>query len=187
LVLVASEGGAEVSEFTIGLDADGVLYDFVGAACKWSGFKRENATSFDIFRSWGAPNLWAAFDRHAQEKGFCSSLELLPGAQEFVYFLQRIAPVVIVTSPYRDAPYWAHEREKAIVRDFGIDREMVMSVRNKRYARVSLLIDDKTANIKAFPEKTIVFDQPWNQDCDVGMRCKRYSDVLESVREMSQC
>ena len=184
LVSVDGEDGAKVSRFTVGLDMDGVCYDFVGAAAKWSGFKKEDATGFDIFGSWGAPGLWTAFDKHVQEKGFCLGLDLLPGAQWLVGAIQRVADVLIVTSPYRDAPYWAYEREQAIRRDFGIERDMVMSVRSKQYARVDVLIDDKPANIVSFPGNTILVDQPWNQSCAAGIRCKTHSDILEVIGNM---
>jgi len=172
-------------QFTVGLDCDGVLYDFVGAVAKWSGFNEKDATDFDIFKAWGARGLWTAFDKRAQSQGFCASLELYKGAKWFVHCLRNIADVLIVTSPYRDAPYWAYEREKAIKRDFGIEREMVMSARSKQYANVDVLIDDKPANIESFPGAAIIFDQPWNRDCDVGIRCYTYEDVIRTVREIS--
>jgi 5'(3')-deoxyribonucleotidase len=175
-----------MSRLTVGLDMDGVAYDFVGAAIEWSGnsFKREDATSFNIFGSWGVEGLWAAFDRHAQEKDFCFNLKLLDGARAFVAELASMADVLVVTSPYRDAPYWAHEREKAVLRDFGFEREKVMSCRSKQYARVDVLIDDKPSNIESFTDAAILFDQPWNRDCNVGIRCKSYQEVLDVVRGM---
>lgn len=167
---------------TVGLDADGVLYNFVGAASKWSGFMSCDATEFDIFKAWGKPDLWPHFDAVAQSPGFCLDLELLPGAQDFVAELKAIADVLIVTSPYRNAPTWAYERECALKRDFGIEREWVMSVRSKQYAKVDILIDDRPSNVEAFPGPSILIDQPWNRKCVSGFRRSSWGEVLATVR-----
>lgn len=172
---------------TVGLDMDGVVYDFVGAACEWSGFDREKATSWDIFYAWGNPGMWNAFDKHAQSPNFCLGLKLITGARRFVSELREIADVLVVTSPYRDSPTWAYERELAVLRDFEIEREWLMSTRSKQYARVDLLIDDKPANVDAFPGKSILFDQPWNREHRTTLnqlRCYSYDDVLKVVRNL---
>lgn len=79
---------------TIGLDCDGLIYDFVGAAAEWSGFTKEKAIDFDIFSAWGAPGLWDAFDEFAQRPGFCYGLKLEDDAKSFVRGLSRIGDVV---------------------------------------------------------------------------------------------
>jgi len=176
-----------MNKITVGLDCDGVLYDFVGAAAEWSGFKKENATDWDIFKAWGAPGLWKAFDIHAASPGFCLNLKLLHSWQtiEFVEELNHMCDLVIVTSPYRNAPTWAHEREKAIYRNFGLDRDRIISARSKQYARIDVLVDDRPKNIEDFPDQGIIFDQPWNQNCTAGIRCKGYSEVIQTIRGLS--
>lgn len=167
---------------TIGLDCDGILFDFVGAACEWSGFKREDATDFDIFKAWGAPGLWKAFDEYAQRPGFCLNLPLISCAQNFVWQLGHLGDVVFVTSPYRNAPTWAYEREQAILRSFGYDRDRIVSARSKQYARVDVLIDDKPSNVETFPGTAILFEQPWNRDCESGLHAHGYAEVIKLVK-----
>jgi 5'(3')-deoxyribonucleotidase len=140
-------------------DGDGVILD-------WDKASRaviKNVTGIDIDHE--SRNEWDILKHPAlkgredacraafHEKGFCASLEPIPGAQQGLRALQEIADVYIITSPM-PSETWVHERDAAIEKYFGINRKDIGHIHNKWLVRGDVLIDDKTSHIKKWI--------PWN-------------------------
>ena len=169
---------------TIALDCDGLLIDYVGAACAWCGREKEEATAWDFFKEWGMPGLWKAWDRVVAQELFCYNLRILDGALEFVDELRgRGYRVIIATSPHKNAPLWPGERQIVLEKWFDAKRDDVVHVHDKSLVRADLLIDDKPENIAAFNGPGILFGQPWNVDAPIR-RFNGYGETLAAVREI---
>lgn len=167
----------------IALDVDGVLVDYVGAACAWCGREKEEATAWDFFGEWGMPGLWKAWDAVVAKKDFCYSLPILSGAIEFVSNLRGLGHrVVFATSPHKNAPLWPGERQLMLERWFNVNRDDVVMVHDKSLVLADLLIDDKPENLVAFYGHKILFSQTWNRRSDIGLRCNGYKETLAAVK-----
>ena len=172
---------------TIALDADGVLFDYVGAA-EWANrqpeaknewCKPESAYDFDILKSWGIKDLQDRLDRYCAEPGFVSGLELYPGAAAFVTELIQTHDVIVSTS----CPCsWHGERERAL-QELGFSKKDIMfGARKNLLQGCSVLIDDCAANFDGVPGFRCLIDSPWNQT-DTG--CARFTDydsILHALR-----
>ena len=153
------------------LDVDGVLADFVGGTIRTLrsvgvDLSREDVTAMDIFK--GDKALEAAFKHKlSTEGGFCSRLEPLHGAAEFVERARDVYDVVIVTAPY-DVVGWCDERIAWIQAHLGLPRSSVVFAHRKELVAGDALVEDSARNAskwaKAHPEgSAILVDQPWNR------------------------
>ena len=152
---------------TVLLDVDGVLADFAGELLRWAGpqFTRDQPTEWDLTKALGIEARQTLFDEYASEPGFCESLPLIDGAQEFVESLRRVAHIVIVTSPYSAARLWTFERLRWLDKHFGISKHDVIFAKRKYLVRGDIMIDDAPHNIDQFVfvgGRGILVSQPWN-------------------------
>ena len=174
----------------IALDCDGVLSDFVAGVLKWSKSigltnTREQITDFNIFKAWNRPDLWPAFSAEVAKKHWVSTLPVIDGAVSMVDDLRRLGEVVIVTSPYKGAPYWMQERNDWLEKHFGFMQKDIIHATHKHLIRADFLIDDAAHNIEKFPGIGLLVDQPWNRECTSGIMCKSYEEVLDTVGRMA--
>lgn len=180
---------------TVLLDCDGVLADFAGALLSWAGpaFSRSQLTETDLIQSLGLEHRQEEFDAVASEPGFCESLPILEGAQDFVESLRSFtSEIIVVTSPYSAAKLWTFERLRWLEKHFAITKHDVIFAKRKELIRGDILIDDFPKNVKPFAERgghALLIDQPWNasfqtQASDFGRieRCGSLEHALESVR-----
>jgi 5'(3')-deoxyribonucleotidase len=79
-------------------------------------------------------------------RGWCRSIEPLPGAVEAAARLREEAECVVVTSAW-DGPYWHKERLDWIAEHMGIDRKRVFFAHEKYRVNGDLLLDDKPQNV----------------------------------------
>lgn len=152
---------------TVLLDVDGVLADFSGELLRWVGpqYTRAQLTEWDLTKALGIENRQHLFDEYASEPGFCESLPVLEGAQDFVEELRKVADVVIVTSPYSAARLWTFERLRWLERHFGISKYDVIFAKRKYLVKGDVMIDDGPHNIDEFVNRGgrgLLIDQPWN-------------------------
>lgn len=157
------------------LDMDGVLCDFVGAACE---LFRKN-TSY-VYANWKPGNydvskeiettedeLWKRVNEAGEP--FWENIDPYPWAKEMYDWLTMQDDVVILTSPTFD-PACHSGKVKWLYKFTGNDKFRNYLIGPKKEACASpsnLLIDDSDKNIAAFtkkcPEaKTLLFPQPWN-------------------------
>lgn len=173
----------------INIDCDGVLCDFVSETINWAKDKRENCTfenitDFNILKAWGIPELWGDLHKHMSQKGICANFGVLPGAQEFVQELRKYGEIVVVTSPFKNAPYWFIEREEWLEKHFGFSKNDIIFSHNKNRIVGDILIDDAAHNIEEWNGTGILLDCPWNKNCSKGIRCFNYDEILEKVKEL---
>lgn len=169
----------------VALDVDGVLVDYVGAACAWCGKTKDEATAWDFFSAWGMPGLWNAWDRVVAQPGFCEGLELLHGSTSFVTRLRCAGyRVIFATSPHKNAPLWPGERQLVLEDYFHARREDVVMLHDKRLVRADILVDDKPENIADFNGPGILFSQPWNESYHShgAIRVTGYEQAIEAVK-----
>lgn len=143
------------------LDADGPLFDFVAAALgrlydiTGRTYDPKTITTWEIFeslpeREWRHKD--TVYDL-LKAPGGCRSIPPHPIASEAVYNLQRIAEVLVVTSPFNGSPTWTHEREEALERHFSICHTNVIHAKRKGFIRGDFLVDDKFSNVQEWLER----------------------------------
>jgi 5'(3')-deoxyribonucleotidase len=168
---------------TVLLDVDGVLADFAGALLDWAGpqYTRDHLSEWDLTKALGLADRQSEFDAVAGEPGFCESLPLLDGAQDFVEDLRLVADIVVVTSPYSAAKLWTYDRLIWLERHFKITKHDVIFAKRKHLVRGDVMIDDGPHNVEAFVRaggRGLLIDQPWN---------RHYVTPLSLVGKMSRC
>jgi 5'(3')-deoxyribonucleotidase len=68
-----------------------------------------------------------------------------------------------------------------------INLDNLIVCKAKSLVNVDVLIDDNNTNIEKFPHETILFDQPWNQDCKKDThRAKNWVDVKSIIKEIDE-
>ena len=99
------------------------------------------------------------------EGGFFLGLEWIPGAQEALQELEKIADVFIYTSPMSNARHCACEKIEWVRRNLG-DRwtERVILTRDKTLVHGDYLIDDKPeiTGVRKPDCEQLVFEAPYN-------------------------
>jgi 5'(3')-deoxyribonucleotidase len=175
------------------LDVDGVLADFAGALVDFVNLSRINPitrkslTEWDLLKAAGASDQQEAFDRLASRPGFCGTLAVCPGAQAFVKSLQEFAEVVIVTAPYENAARWTHERLHWLKEHFAIDKRDVVFAKRKSLVAGDLLIDDALHNVgRNHYARSILIDQPWNQEPKDAKRYYMRADSLDHALALAR-
>lgn len=178
--------------FHISCDVDGILSAFTKGVIDWTdvnvperGFTQDSIIDFDIFAGWGRADLWPAFNASVAKPGWCLGLTVLPGAREFFDKLSELGEVSVVTSPYKNCPFWEEERNEWLRVNFDIQPHKVFHLSDKSNFPADVLIDDATHNVESFHGKTILLDAPYNQGCTTGIRCYSYDEILEAVKEMA--
>ena len=161
--------------FTIGLDVDGVVADFVGgamgvinASCA-DKRRAEDVVGDDVMACFSFTDYERFLIlRRLRAPGFARSLKPLHGAVHAVQRLRSMhgVDVVFVTSPLRGSATWQTDREDWLATRFpGIN---VMFMHHKEYADVDLLIDDTPANVKSTlarhgPGSALLWVTPYNR------------------------
>lgn len=175
----------------IGLDMDGVCYDFVGSLKEW--LKRPDlpdAKEWDFFKSqWGmTPKQFTTICNEAvdAEKLFKFGRPI-PGALSGTDLLVKEGHSLhIITNRFfgrrssANTEFWLWL--------YGVSYDSLNFLRDKTLLNCDVFIDDSPENIEALEaagKKTIVFDQPWNSNVTAGVRAKGWGEVIEIVREMN--
>lgn len=171
------------------LDVDGVLADFVGPVISWANglrragdppYTRQGITEFDLLKAWGIGHMWGELDRLVVRPGFCDALDPVPGAREFLFDLQQVADVVIVTSPWKSSPTWCFERRNWLEKRLGYTGEVVFTKR-KDLVRGDVLIDDAAEHTDTFPGVGLLLDQPWNQHATKSIRVHNFRQAIDRL------
>lgn len=136
---------------TVLLDCDGVLSDFVSAALKLvhrltgNEYKPEDVRTWEVFDSIPEKHMMRDVYAIMKADGGCFGLPVYEGAQDGVRRLRDFAEVIIVTSPFKGSPTWAHEREMWLEAHFGLDH--VIHARRKDRIHGDFFIDDKESHV----------------------------------------
>lgn len=186
----------------VGIDLDGVCYDFVGALTRFARVLYPDAdfphpTGWDFFKDqWG----WTTeqylrvfgagvlegniFWRGAPSEGCVDALnELRELGHEVVIVTHRDHPEPEVAKAMRRATlYWLQNH------DIPVDGILFKGV--KTNTGIDVLVDDAPHNIKAAwdaDETVLAFDQPWNRDVDLPvLRAYSWTDVVSAVESLDR-
>lgn len=175
---------------TIGIDADGVLFDYVGACAKFlnkfTGMdiaSYSTASNFDVLKAWKVPGYYQGIvDEHFSKPFSVYDMPVIDGAREFISAVRILTKndfVIITSCPCQ----WHTEREAALENHFGIDRKNIHFSHDKKLFKIDILIDDWHQNLDGFDGWRILVDRPWNQDTE-GIACSRtfgYNDTLQEI------
>jgi 5'(3')-deoxyribonucleotidase len=186
---------------TLLLDADGILYNFTRHCIQklklltpqlWYVHylipKHDQVTTWDPFGC--MPDEFKPFKddvyQHIKSPGQCLEIPTYVGAHAAMARLQNLAHVLVVTSPWHGAATWAHERETALQRDFGVPHQDVLHVRSKQHVVGDIFVDDKPEHVwhwaAAHPTRqAFLWDQPWNRHVNITRLCswQELEDLLK--------
>lgn len=133
------------------LDCDGVLADFTGGILRvyneryGTDFSHEDITDWDMAHCLGVPN--RTIYGIASEPGFCANLKPLPGAEQALDDLNKIADVYCVTSPIHSSKHWMYERTEWLS-SRGVPYRRIIQGSAKHIIVGDVFIDDKPRSVQ---------------------------------------
>lgn len=185
-----------MSKPTVLFDADGFLLDFLTPALavveqviyKATGvmviIKPEDLLTWDLFDTIGREYERACYAEY-EKPGFCASFKPYPGAVEGVREAQKIADVVIVTSPL-NSPTWDHERKQSLYEHFGIQRKDVIFASRKTLVQGRILVDDNPKHVMEWAAahfdtrgQGVLWGMPYNKEALVD-GARSYTRCVDS-------
>jgi 5'(3')-deoxyribonucleotidase len=193
---------------TVLLDCDGVIADYHKMALdilyNLTGrrYQTSDVVTWDTFHSIDEPpDVVDEVYQRIKSRGNCEKIEPFAEAKEGIERLKELADIVIVTSPFKGSPTWAHEREVWLKEHFDI--EHVIHTRRKARVHGDFFIDDKTDHVNEWlaywvhsGRDTGVTGIHWTngrtsdartQPLDEGARtASDWSDVQEFVRRRTK-
>ncbi len=137
---------------TVLLDVDGVIADFTAAALELifevtgRRYQPSDVKTWEVFDSIPEPEAQKEVYRILKGAGGCLSIPVYEPALEGVARLRELANIVVVTSPFKGSPTWAHEREIWLEKHFQL--EHVIHARHKERIHGDLLVDDKSEHVR---------------------------------------
>ncbi len=135
------------------------------------------------------------------QPGVVRGFESIAGVYEGIAKIESLGhEIVFVTSPYKNHPTWAHEREQWIHERWP-DR-IIISTKAKYMVAGDVLIEDKASNIEKWVEHCrdrkwhnglgigLLYDQPWNQGMLKGglgvRRVFNWNDIVFEISRLIQ-
>jgi len=158
------------------LDVDGVLADFLSPVMTKMNEITGADVKYDDVTTWKVEDVYSFYDDKAgdliweiiKQPGFCESLKMYPGADDFVYHLSKMFDVYFVTAPC-DSPTWVAERNIWLCSHLGEEYvKKTVYTKNKHLVKGDLFIDDSFNNCtewqESFPTMTsVLWTQPYNK------------------------
>lgn len=142
------------------IDVDEVLGDFVTPALvivsdvlkrPW-GLDDCPDDNWDMFATLSKDEKLDVFSR-MNDAGFCVSLKVTPGSQDFIRELQARRNVYAVTAPHHGSLYWVPERYAWLGDHFGIDRKHVIHTDAKYLCKGKEFLDDNPGHVQRWKER----------------------------------
>lgn len=180
---------AKVKDFVICLDMDEVLAHWLQPLLDATETPRESIKEWDLKSS---PKVFEDFLAR-RFLHFYSDLKPIDGVFAGVSRLQLFADVYIVTSIPTNLPgkfssnileakrFWVEQHLPMI------DPQKIIVAHHKAMIRGDILVDDKTQNIEEWQATGrigIVYDQPWNRECDASYRAHNWEDIVTYCKEV---
>ena len=125
------------------------------------------------------------FWRRLRAPGYCMSLKPIPGAVESVgRILEAGIDVHVVTSPMKDSPTWAFERETWLAGHFKLPRQRIHHSNAKHIYSGDLFLEDNPDNLLEWGDHnptgaTLLWDTPSNRNSSAFSRVKTWSEIEE--------
>lgn len=182
---------------TIGIDLDGVCYDFTAAFADLVGFDRPKAEGWEFYEEWG----WTREEfLESCRKGVESSTLFgygypIAGAKEGIQALLDAGHKVIFVTARGGFGGGYEIREKVhgrtrywLTSTLGVNNpQIVFDGRKHKVARklgIDVFLDDKPNNVRQLHQagvRSFLFDQPWNQDFITPNRVHTWDEFVERV------
>lgn len=176
------------------LDCDDVLTQFTQGVIDvlnekhGHDFDINDVTDWDMAHSLGISNKLVF--GIAGEEGFCTDLNMMPGAQEAVEKLKKYGSIYVVTAPIYTSKTWMFERTRWLYEHFGINGGHVIQTSAKHLIRGDVFIDDRSNHVEKWFKHNedmtgIVMEVSWprQQTCDEELLHSSWDEVLMSVNE----
>lgn len=175
---------------TIGVDADGILFDYVGDCALVVNLlfgakiaSIENCKYWDNLKSWGCEHLKEQVDNWFASPGIVRNMTVIPDAKYLIEQLRYITKgdfVVITSCP----PTWHKERAEAL-QELGVSKYDICFSYKKNLFNVDALIDDCPNNFVNFKGRRLLRDRPWNRITDIELeRCLTTDHLLSAVESI---
>lgn len=126
--------------------------------------------------------------RRVDESGFCNSMAVRDGSQDFIQKLQELVDVYVVTSPWHSAN-WMWERTNWLMREFGFTKKQIVHTSAKYLCKGDYLMDDNPEHIgawmKEFPDGLpLLYHIPNTRNIHIpgAVRIYDWDSVLTLVR-----
>ncbi len=122
---------------------------------------------------------------HLMEKeGFFAELDPMEGVAEAFDELTALGhDLIIVTAAPRGGRTALYDKVRWAKKHLpNFDTKNMIATHRKDAVIGDLLLDDGGHNIEAFPGRTCVFDQPWNQGVESTFRVKTWAEFVETVK-----
>jgi 5'(3')-deoxyribonucleotidase len=183
---------ARAQLFEIGVDVDEVLADFQGAGLEIANEAFGTKKTILDLEDWGffehfTDEEQAYLRAECEQPGFCSSLRVLPGAQEGIRRLREIGRVFIVTSPFTSHT-WVSEREWWLKKHFGFAKDDLIHTSAKYKVDLDAFLDDRPKNVVQWSERypsRLAMLWPLHNTRQYQLdkyRVKSWDDVITRVR-----
>ena len=177
----------------VGVDLDGVVYDFVGSLKNYLvmvGWKTPEeippATSWTFYKDWGlTTDEFLDVCADGVDQGFIFRLgPPLPGAVGGMERLQNAGHTLhIVTN--RSFGSHSVSNTEAWLHDYHIPFDSLTFSDDKTLVRTDVFIDDYVKNydeLEAANVRSVLFDQPWNRDADKALRVHNWGEFTQLVK-----
>ncbi len=122
-----------------------IVFDLTGRR-----YVLEDIKGWEIFESieLSEPQVRNAAYTKVKAEGGCLGLPLHPLAQDGIKKLQKVAEVIICTSPFYGGKTWVYEREAWLKQHFKIDGKEIIHARRKYHIAGDMLVDDKPEHLE---------------------------------------
>lgn len=177
----------------IGIDLDGVIFDFQGwfHEAAQRVLRRElphpdTSPHYDLSKAMGLTTeetrqIWAGFESYGHPDFFKGAYGFIRTAQQQIGGHE----LYFVTRPIWRGDYMSR-RAEILRAHFGKVPLVTVTHTDKNAASVDVLVDDSPAEIEAFQGVRILFGRSYNQDCEAPIyaRLESYEEVLTWLANM---
>lgn len=164
------------------LDVDGVLAAFHERAIKEIRELFDLDITMQDFPDWDVTHVLeneedrSLLNSRIHEPGWATSLEPYPQAIHAVQELRRNnIEIMFATSPNQHSDTWMRERDKWLIRHFGMKFDEIAHIHKKYWLVADMLVDDKISNVLIYSQHhpgkhALLWDQTYNRK---DIQCKR--------------
>lgn len=171
------------------LDCDEVLGDFVGAYLRvvdehaGKRFVAADVTDWNLAKCIKLhPDVQELVNNDIRSEGFCSSIQVIPGAIEGVRRLREVSEVIVVTAPMEGSRSWVGERTEWLGHHFGLKSRDIIYTSQKQLIKGHVLIDDAPGNLKGFAGTAMLWDRPHNREEQSFLRVANWDECIQTIK-----
>lgn len=186
----------KVRRFRLGLDCDGVVYNFVDTLRQWIHMHGRPLESMPEANTWNFfSDQWGlTFDQYKEytisgiDAGYIFAQgEAIPGAIETIHNLSHDYEIIFVTSRSGFGERYEKCRQNTLkwFADNDIWFDGIIFAEDKTNRGIDLLLDDaphQVGNAVAVDERIVIFDQLWNRHVEHQDRVTDWKDFEHYVR-----